>query len=55
VVVSSCIGALYHLYQGPLGALIVLCSSLLFGAVFVLRRSIWPVAAAHVALDLLLV
>lgn len=44
--------ASYHLYEGPLAALTIFFVGLTFGAVFKVRRSIWPIVLAHAAWNL---
>jgi len=50
--VSVLVRVLYHLYQGPLGALAVLFTGIIFGVYFWKTRKLWPVAFAHVFADL---
>ena len=42
---------LYHLYQGPLGALTVMAFGLLLTAFYWRYRLLWPVISAHIITD----
>jgi membrane protease YdiL (CAAX protease family) len=53
VVLSAVLFASYHLYYGPTGALIyVLVFGLAFGGAYVLLRRVWPLALAHMLLNI---
>ena len=43
---------LYHLYQGPLGAIWILCFGLLFSITYVRRPVLWAPVFAHVLWDI---
>lgn len=49
--VSLLVRVLYHLYQGPSGALYVLGFGLVLGLYFLRTRELWPVAFAHIFAD----
>jgi uncharacterized protein len=49
--VSTGIRLLYHLYQGPIGILVIVPLGILYGWVYVRTRSLWPLVVAHVAID----
>jgi uncharacterized protein len=49
--VSTGVRLLYHLYQGPIGILIVVPLGLLWGWTYVRTRSLWPLIVAHIAID----
>jgi membrane protease YdiL (CAAX protease family) len=49
--VSTGIRLLCHLYQGPIGILAIVPMGLLYGAVYVRTRQLWPLVVAHVVLD----
>lgn len=42
---------LYHLYQGPLGAISILLTGTIFGIYYWKTRKLWPVAFAHIFAD----
>lgn len=44
---------LYHLYQGPVGALWVLVCGLVFGLYYIRSNRLWPPVFAHMLLDIL--
>jgi uncharacterized protein len=50
--VSALVRVLYHLYQGPAGAVSVLLFGLIVTAFYWRFRQIWPVMVAHMAADL---
>jgi membrane protease YdiL (CAAX protease family) len=43
---------LYHLYQGPLGALDVLVVGVLFGLYYARTQKLWPPVLAHILADI---
>jgi membrane protease YdiL (CAAX protease family) len=49
--VSVLVRVLYHLYQGPVGAVSVLVYGLVVGACYWRTRALWPVVFAHVLAD----
>lgn len=51
--VSSLIRLLYHLYQGPLGALSIVVFSIVVGTYYWRTRNLWPVVCAHTLADIL--
>lgn len=51
IVVSSLIFGLFHLGQGPIGAMQATVIGAAFGVVAVFRRTIWSCIVAHAALD----
>jgi membrane protease YdiL (CAAX protease family) len=51
--VSTVVRVLYHLYQGPLGVLIIVPMGLLYGYVYARTRQLWPLMFAHVLIDLI--
>ena len=53
VLLTSVVFALYHLYQGPVGAVHAFSIGLVFGIYFVTARRFWPVALAHAAMDVI--
>ena len=53
VLVSSLIGASYHLYQGWLGALGVATTFVVFAVYYARTGRVWPVILAHLYVDLL--
>jgi len=52
--VSALLFASWHLYQGPPGVASTLATGLLYGAVFVSLRRLWPLAAAHAVWNLVI-
>jgi membrane protease YdiL (CAAX protease family) len=50
--VSVLVRVLYHLYQGPLGALWVLGFGLAFGLYYARYRQLWPPVFAHILWDI---
>lgn len=52
LITSSLFGA-YHLYQGILGATSAFVIGIVFGTYFVAKRRFWPVAIAHIAMDII--
>lgn len=48
---SLLVRVLYHLYQGPSGALYVLGFGLVLGLYFAWTRKLWPAAFAHIFAD----
>jgi len=51
--VSTVVRLLYHLYQGPLGVVIVVPMGLLYGYVYARTRQLWPLILAHVLIDII--
>jgi len=51
--VSTVVRVLYHLYQGPMGLLIIVPMGLLYGYVYERTRQLWPLMFAHVLIDLI--
>jgi membrane protease YdiL (CAAX protease family) len=51
--VSALVRVAYHLYQGPLGALLVLGFGILVTVFYWRYRQVWPVMFAHILTDLL--
>ena len=51
--VSTVVRLLYHLYQGPLGILIIVPMGLLYGYVYARTRQLWPLILAHVLIDII--
>ena len=51
--VSTVVRVLYHLYQGPMGVLIIVPMGLLYGYVYERTRQLWPLMFAHVLIDLI--
>lgn len=50
--VSTVVRLLYHLYQGPVGVLIIVPMGLLYGYVYSRTRQLWPLILAHVLIDI---
>lgn len=50
--VTLLIRLMYHLYQGPIGAVWVLGFGLVFGLFYLRFKSLWPVALAHILWDI---
>jgi len=50
--VSLLVRVLYHLYQGPIGALSVFAVGLTFGLYYVCSLQLWPPVLAHVLFDI---
>lgn len=50
---SIFIRLLYHLYQGPVGAVSVVVIGLVFSFYYWRTRSLWPVAFAHILIDVI--
>ena len=51
--VSALVRMLYHLYQGPIGAVSVLAYGLLVSVFYWRTRRLWPVVLAHTLVDVL--
>lgn len=49
---SAFVRFLYHLYQGPLGAVMILLFGLGAGVVFRRWRTLWPIVIGHMVLDI---
>ena len=49
---SSLFGA-YHIYQGVMGAIAIFVVGIVFGTYFVAKRRFWPIALAHMAMDVI--
>ncbi len=50
--VSLLVRVLYHLYQGPLGAVSVLAVGLTFTLFYLRGEQLWPPVLAHILLDI---
>ncbi|MBC3875547.1 CPBP family intramembrane glutamic endopeptidase [Undibacterium flavidum] len=50
---SVFIRLLYHLYQGPIGAISVVVVGVIFSLYYWRVRSLWPVAFAHILIDVI--
>jgi len=48
---SLLVRMLYHLYQGPSGAISVLGFGLVLSVYFLWKRKLWPVVFAHISAD----
>jgi membrane protease YdiL (CAAX protease family) len=51
--VSTLVRLLYHVYQGPIGALSIVLYGVVMSAFYWRTRWLWPVAFAHILADLL--
>lgn len=51
--VALLVRVLYHLYQGPLGALSVLVVGLVFSLYYVKSNTLWPPVFAHILADII--
>jgi membrane protease YdiL (CAAX protease family) len=51
VVITSIAFGLWHLYQGPLGAINATLGGALLGTAYVLIGRLWPIIAAHFLYD----
>lgn len=51
--ISALIRVTYHLYQGPMGAILVLGFALVVTVYYWRTRALWPVILAHILLDLI--
>lgn len=51
--VSLLIRVLYHLYQGPIGAVSVLGFGIVLGFYYFRTKQLWPLVSAHILADLL--
>jgi CAAX protease family protein len=51
--VSTVVRLLYHLYQGPLGILVIVPMGLLYGYVYARTRQLWPLIFAHILIDII--
>ena len=51
--VSTVVRLLYHLYQGPIGILIIVPMGLLYAYVYARTRQLWPLILAHVLIDII--
>ena len=49
--VSLLVRVLYHLYQGPLGALSILVFGIVITVYFVMSNKLWPPVVCHVVAD----
>jgi membrane protease YdiL (CAAX protease family) len=49
---SLLVRVLYHLYQGPAGAISVLGFGLVLSVYFAWKRKLWPVVFAHISADI---
>lgn len=54
VLYSSALFASYHIYHGVLPMISIFFLGLVFGFAFVLLRRLWPLAIAHMVLDILI-
>jgi membrane protease YdiL (CAAX protease family) len=50
--VSVLVRMLYHLYQGPVGALSVVAFGLVLSLYFLRTRNLWPIVFAHIFTDI---
>lgn len=50
--VTLLVRLMYHLYQGPIGAVWILGFGLVFGLFYLRFNSLWPVALAHMLWDI---
>ena len=50
---SIFIRLLYHLYQGPIGAVSVVVTGLVFSIYYWRTRALWPVVFAHILVDII--
>ena len=50
--VTLLVRVLYHLYQGPIGALTIFVFGLVLGIYYWRKRNLWPVVFAHIFADL---
>jgi membrane protease YdiL (CAAX protease family) len=55
VLLSSALGASYHIYQGSYAAWVVLLVECVCGALFLRLRRLWPFALGHFGYDLVMV
>jgi membrane protease YdiL (CAAX protease family) len=55
LLITTALFAGYHAYQGPYGVLSTGVIGLVYGAVFLATRRLWPLVLAHAATDLLAV
>ena len=51
--VSLLVRVLYHLYQGPMGAISVLGFGLILSLYYVRTQRLWPIVVAHILADVL--
>jgi len=51
--VSAFLRMVAHVYQGPAGALSLLCMGVFFGLVYARYRQLWPLMLAHIGADVL--
>jgi len=51
--VSTVLRLLYHLYQGPLGIVIIVPMGVLYGYTYARTRQLWPLMFAHVLIDII--
>jgi membrane protease YdiL (CAAX protease family) len=51
--VSTVVRLLYHLYQGPMGILVIVPMGLLYGYVYARTRQLWPLMLAHILIDII--
>ena len=49
--VSAFVRLLYHTYQGPLAIVTILPLGLIFAAVYLKWRNLWPLVLAHTAFN----
>lgn len=53
IATSTFLRLAYHTYQGPISAVSILPTGLLFASFFWLKRDLWPLIVAHMFLDLI--
>jgi CAAX protease family protein len=53
VTISALLRLLYHTYQGPIAAVSILPIGLIFAAVYIRFRELWPLIVAHALMDLI--
>jgi membrane protease YdiL (CAAX protease family) len=50
---STVLRLLYHLYQGPIGIVIIVPMGVLYGYTYARTRQLWPLMFAHVLIDII--
>ena len=53
VILTSALFAIYHMYQGRYGIISALLIGLIFGSYFVRTKRFWPIALAHIFMDII--
>jgi len=53
VILTSALFAIYHMYQGRCGIISALLIGIILGSYFVRTRRFWPIAIAHIFMDVL--